>query len=283
MDASEAPDDTGLLPTEESGLIPYAKLAYGHFFESRKDDLTRWWLQLIEKSTDSFLRSLGYDFDAVPFHYIDQPPRSMPVILKNLQMIRFLLKASGKNLDSGSLPMRRHLLDGLVNPLKRVIYSRIDEYAHSVMLFLWNECNSLLGLHLADTDGHLSFAPSAMPPCTATSDRKGKGRASGADDDGVLVPCADLESIKERLQRTDTIPEGRRKVLLSLLGDIHYIDEMKRLEQDFFGDPSAPPQERQKKSPPSDIVPVTGLIVGKLHRLENELKTVVEHWSRRGL
>lgn len=185
---------------------------------------------------------------------------------------------------SGSLPMRRHLLDGLVNPLKKVIYSRIDEYAHSVMLFLWNECNSLLGLHLADADGHFSFAPSAMPPRTATSDRKGKGRASdGADDEGVLVPCADLESIKERLQRTDTIPEGRRKVLLSLLGDIHYIDEMKRLEQDFFGDPSAPPQERQKKSPPSDIVPVTGLIVGKLHRLENELKTVVEHWSRRGL
>jgi hypothetical protein len=90
----------------ESGLIPYAKLAYGHFFESRKDDLTRWWLQLIEKSTDSFLRSLGYDFDAVPFHYIDQPPRSMPVILKNLQMIRFLLKASGKNLDRFGVSLR---------------------------------------------------------------------------------------------------------------------------------------------------------------------------------
>ncbi len=90
----------------ESGLIPYAKLAHGHFFESQKDDLTRWWLQLIEKSTDSFLRSLGYDFDAVPFHYIDQPPRSMPVILKNLQMIRFLLKASGKNLDRFGVSLR---------------------------------------------------------------------------------------------------------------------------------------------------------------------------------
>jgi hypothetical protein len=80
-------------------LVPYAKLLHGHFFESQKDELTRWWLHLIETNVDSFLRSLGYDFDAVPFHYIDQPPRSMPVILKNLQMIRFLLKASGKNLD----------------------------------------------------------------------------------------------------------------------------------------------------------------------------------------
>jgi len=32
---------------------------------------------------------------------------------------------------------------------------------------------------------------------------------------------------------------------------------------------------------PSDIVPVTGLIVNRLHRLENELKTVFDHWRGR--
>jgi hypothetical protein len=199
---------------------------------------------------------------------------------------------------SASLPMRRHILDGLVNPLKRIIYARIDDYAHSVMLFLWHEFNSQLGIHLIDTDKHAAFAPSALRARSTTVDsssdddnhnhkEKKTTSQTGDVEEELMIPCADLQSIKERLERTNVIPEGRKKVLLSLLGDIHYIDEMKRLEQDFFVDLTAtaasPPEPKQKKAPPSDIVPITGLIVGKLHRLENELKTVVEHWSRRGL
>jgi hypothetical protein len=163
--------------------------------------------------------------------------------------------------------MRRHLQAGLVDPLKREIYTRIDEYAHSVLLFLWHECNSLLGFHIATTNEHSHFAPSSVRHETDS----GKG----------LVPSADLSFVQERLEQTNAVPQARRKLLLSLIGEIHYIDEMKRLEQHFFASSTSGSPQPQGKTALSDIVPVTGLIVGKLHRLENELRTVVEHWSRR--
>jgi len=37
--------------------------------------------------------------------------------------------------------------------------------------------------------------------------------------------------------------------------------------------------KKKEKRAPSDIVPVTGLILSKLHRTENELKTVYHHWG----
>lgn len=50
--------------------------------------------------------------------------------------------------------------------------------------------------------------------------------------------------------------------------DIRYLLEMKQLES---------PQVGQEKI--LDIVPVTGLIVNRFYRTENELRTVVEHWG----
>ena len=53
-----------------------------------------------------------------------------------------------------------------------------------------------------------------------------------------------------------------------MLQDIRYLLTMKQLES---------PQEGQEKT--LDIVPVTGLIVGRFYRIENELRTVVDHWG----
>ena len=36
-----------------------------------------------------------------------------------------------------------------------------------------------------------------------------------------------------------------------------------------------------KKFGSTDIVPLSGIISGKLHRIENEHKTVLEHWRNR--
>lgn len=64
---------------------------------------------------------------------------------------------------------------------------------------------------------------------------------------------------------------------------------MKQLESHFDNSSSSDAVPNQS-SAPSDIVPgiyylvfiylvVTGLILGKLHRIENELKTVLLHWN----
>jgi len=242
----------------DSPILAYSRLLHEQFFERTKDDLTRWWLQLIEARVDSFLQALGYNFEAVPFHYIDQPPRSMPAILKNLELIRLLLKSSGNNTTSATLPTRQSLQNELVEPLKKEIYHRIDEYVRCVMLFLWWECTWLLGIDIKTCAAH---------------------RNHSDDQHGEEGNVVDIGQLEELLKKSRTVPEWRRKLLLSLLGDLHYIYEMKRLEQDFFKASAASPQA---KAAPSDIVPVTGLIMSKLHRLENELRTVVEHWSRRG-
>jgi hypothetical protein len=69
-------------------------------------------------------------------------------------------------------------------------------------------------------------------------------------------------------ERHNTFSEEESKQLSSLLDDIDYLQEMQRLE-------SAP---REKSM---HIVPISGLCVGRVVRLESEMRTVVEVWVRK--
>jgi hypothetical protein len=69
-------------------------------------------------------------------------------------------------------------------------------------------------------------------------------------------------------ERHNTFSEEESKQLSSLLDDIDYLLEMQRLE-------SAP---REKSM---HIVPISGLCVGRVVRLESEMRTVVEVWVRK--
>lgn len=59
---------------------------------------------------------------------------------------------------------------------------------------------------------------------------------------------------------------------------------MRELESHFgpnnLNESDKPAQQQLKDKRPSDIVPVAGLITGRFHRMENELKTVLQHWGR---
>jgi len=54
-----------------------------------------------------------------------------------------------------------------------------------------------------------------------------------------------------------------------VLGEITYVEQMKRLENSTT------------KSDVKDIVPITGLAIGRIVRFENELQTVLEVWENR--
>eukprot|EP01116_Phalansterium_solitarium_P001883 TRINITY_DN11719_c0_g1_i1.p1 TRINITY_DN11719_c0_g1~~TRINITY_DN11719_c0_g1_i1.p1 ORF type:complete len:255 (+),score=38.32 TRINITY_DN11719_c0_g1_i1:615-1379(+) len=72
----------------------------------------------------------------------------------------------------------------------------------------------------------------------------------------------------------------RAQELDDLLHDVSYIAEMRRLDENFHDDVAdAPNASADARGKLSDVVPVSGLIFGKLHRLENENKTVLEHWN----
>ncbi len=70
------------------------------------------------------------------------------------------------------------------------------------------------------------------------------------------------------LSRQSFLSEKERTYLNQLLDDIAYLKEMKQLEQDT--------QQRSMH-----IVPVSGLAIGRMVRLEQEMRTVCEVWGDR--
>jgi len=97
--------------------------------------------------------------------------------------------------------------------------------------------------------------------------------------DEVLIPES-LGEVQKNFDEglyTDQIEEasdsGKLPVemwIRDALADIEYILEMKKLEEVTFN---------KKKVSLSKVVPITGLIFSRFHRLENELRTVLELWS----
>lgn len=64
------------------------------------------------------------------------------------------------------------------------------------------------------------------------------------------------------------------KLLAGIRRDIAYLDTIERQEPQWIADAHADVNSHA----PADVVPVSGLIVSRLHRLENEHRTVIEHW-----
>lgn len=42
---------------------------------SIKNEMTQWWLQLIATKVENFVEEKGYDMDAVPYDYLEMPPK----------------------------------------------------------------------------------------------------------------------------------------------------------------------------------------------------------------
>lgn len=76
-------------------------------------------------------------------------------------------------------------------------------------------------------------------------------------------------------------PEEVAARLHSLLKDARYIHEMKAHEKNFRKQPEkeVPGLQRSKSFVMVDAVPVSGLIMNYFHRMEVELKTVIELWQ----
>lgn len=82
-----------------------------------------------------------------------------------------------------------------------------------------------------------------------------------------------FNAIKDKISEQDAIG------LQEIINDLVYINEMRRLDDNFFTNLQKQPKVQSNSyTGPSDIVPITGLLVNRLHRLENELKTVHDHW-----
>eukprot|EP01102_Stenamoeba_stenopodia_P000801 TRINITY_DN1074_c0_g2_i1.p1 TRINITY_DN1074_c0_g2~~TRINITY_DN1074_c0_g2_i1.p1 ORF type:complete len:301 (-),score=60.53 TRINITY_DN1074_c0_g2_i1:62-964(-) len=224
------------------------------FGGGKKHELTSWWLQKIENEVDLFLERRGYEFGAVPFHYLDVPPRSMNDIRGNLGIVRSILRSiQNEN--------RTHdVFSRLIEPVSQEIYQRVSLFKEELKLVLWDEFNDLSLFPLP-------FATSFFSP-SFTADLK---RVFAKIDSSERPSSASSASL----------PMAHITTLKDLLSDLEYLEEMERLEHSFFLETRGTANRNGSNRKLSDIVPITGLIVSKFHRLENELKTVQQHWEGR--
>eukprot|EP00758_Cryptobia_borreli_P015263 Tbor_TRINITY_DN6006_c0_g2::TRINITY_DN6006_c0_g2_i1::g.11276::m.11276 len=154
-------------------------------------------LKRIENHVDNFLvEHFGFDTEAVPFNYLDVPPKSMESVRKNHGILQHCLEdlflPSSATHSLLLAPLTKAIWEETLEPLRRMLCNKVDLYALQM---------------------------------TAVGD------------------------------------------------DLKHLDLMVEAETVFL-------TSRPTTFGPADVVPIGGLIASRLHRLENEARTVLAHWKR---
>ncbi|PRP85960.1 hypothetical protein PROFUN_06082 [Planoprotostelium fungivorum] len=210
------------IPTvQSSDLKPLHVVVENIVSGDKKAQLSSWWLDLIETGVDHYLssnqtftdeggRHIVYDTHAVPYNYIDQPPKSMEAIRHNHYIVQKLLSFSTLPVTETSSPQHVEF-DRFLRGTSKEVYTHINHFE--------------------------------------------------------TVSNGVLDLIRGNMIRVD------QEKTQHLLADLNYLSEMKRLEDERFSG-------EKTSAGLSHIVPISGLILSKLHRIENELATVLRHWNR---
>ena len=122
---------------------------------NRKDQLAQWWLNLIQDRTKEFLENQGYDFDAVPVDYIDQAPKNIDDVKRNLKIVKTCLSTYKDYIRPRSTSLRRlehkteldieefknsliqNSMVALVEVCRKEVYNKLDEFANRAQCFIY--------------------------------------------------------------------------------------------------------------------------------------------------
>eukprot|EP01106_Pelomyxa_sp_JSP_P018562 TRINITY_DN866_c0_g1_i3.p1 TRINITY_DN866_c0_g1~~TRINITY_DN866_c0_g1_i3.p1 ORF type:complete len:268 (-),score=110.47 TRINITY_DN866_c0_g1_i3:170-973(-) len=245
----------------QSPVTPFAVLETSLATGSRKDALTQWWLDLIERSVDSWLGEQGYDFGVVPYNYIDHPPTSMHTLRANLSLLRRLLAVSSGGGGSGSGSVGN---SAMAEELRCLIYNKIDEYADVVSCYL--------RYRVGDA--------AVQPPWVDTA---AIGLTVG--ERAVVEECVGDLAYIHQMKCLELLVFGHTCGVVP-----HQMQAVTPPPHTTTGGAGAGgggggggggSGSSGSGGGMVHIIPVTGLIYNHLHRMENELKTAQEHWSNR--
>jgi hypothetical protein len=202
-----------------------------------------------ESLVDAFLAT-NYTFhpDAIPWDYLDTPPANLAVVQSNLNT---LLHVTAEVFLPSSLVAKDLIIPFVAQSWEETL----TPLRHSMM----HQREALLGL--AQQALRLSATPHSShssPICAST-------------------PSA--FSLEQRCQ----------KLISELDKDLWYLGRIYNLEE-FHSGPSSranshyhqPQQQHEQRTRDamSDFVTMSGVVIGRLHRLENEHRTVVDHWAK---
>jgi hypothetical protein len=226
----------------------------------RKVKATDEYLAYLEKQVNGFLRAhYGYDTDAIPFDYLDVPPDDLQSVRDNLDILL-------------------HCLADVFHPASLVQTKLIQPCVEHV----WRNMLGPLRRELGDLQDRLLVRKSFLPSHHRDDeDDDTIGAAAAAGCRGV---AAGLTATAGRSAGRGMLQEALDSLLASVAGDVGYLEAIHELELGMaMGDDSSPPPRAAGSTTqqgPSDKVPVSGLVVNRLHRLENEHRTVLAHWAR---
>lgn len=100
-------------------------------------------------------------------------------------------------------------------------------------------------------------------------------------EEDITVEKCNWDELIQLVKATYSQPfeEAICEKIISLIKDLQYLENMKKYEFEYY----TTEKSQQEKGELSDIVPITGLIIGRIHRLENETRTCLEVWSKKCL
>lgn len=252
-----------------SPILPFSEVEKQLIEGKTKQELTEWWLHLIESSVENFVNTLpGITQHCIPYNYLDQAPSSLEAIQQNLEILRKLIHPQ-KYGDFYQVRVQ------LLEPLSSQIYSKLNHFLRQAQLLCLNIILEVKSIEKENF--HLQ-------------NQEFNTNQKFEEKNGFVMNSFWIMQEYSQLRNSSLSNPILKKLknLESLIRDIEYIEKMKQLELQFHhyyeyqnGNTQIQDINTEKGSSVSDIVPITGLIIGVLHRMENEHKTVFEHWSSR--
>mmetsp|Transcript_22552 Transcript_22552/g.28798 ORF Transcript_22552/g.28798 Transcript_22552/m.28798 type:complete len:969 (-) Transcript_22552:18-2924(-) len=207
---------------------------------TRKNQLVEWWLQMIRNSVLKRLTEKKFDKDAVSRNYTVEPPKDFRQVYKNIGILREAL-----DLEKDIYNIKQ-LIDDVCGEVYPKIEAFIVDSKVAILEYLKKPC---------DKEAIESFDNDAVKMLIEEAEQEG-GYLSDSNQ-ALRDPSDEITS------------EDSLDWLKDLLADIVYLQTMKDME-------TASIEERKKNF---HIVPISGLIISRLCRMENEHKTVLELWA----
>ncbi|EAL68765.1 hypothetical protein DDB_G0277159 [Dictyostelium discoideum AX4] len=270
---------------------------------NKKKELAEWYLELIENQTDKFLiEEDSFNFSVIPVMYLDTPPSSMSEIDRDLIIVRkhmdnlSFTKKENNNQQPQPQSLQQQqpqqpkqhntlIYNKLVSQLIIQVHRLIDIFIKESLCILYNELSDLSDQYSIDI-----FLNNPLVPLNHIEQQQQQQQESHQSNEQIKIyntmklnnefdfnkfqnNCKQIIERIQRKQQQNKVKEINFSPLIELLKDTNHLNKMQQYDKDFFS------MDHSILSADDPVVGVTGFVLNRLHRLENELKTIQQHWN----
>ncbi|KYQ88253.1 hypothetical protein DLAC_10945 [Tieghemostelium lacteum] len=269
-----------------------------------KKELVENYLEYIEVETDRFLISQDkFNFSNQPSNYLDHPPTSLAEIDRNLIIVRkYLDILDFRNNSKQQLQLQQNqelyeiqqhntvIYKQLIETVKQRVHKLINRFIVEALYILYFELSKLSDIYQIDVFLrkpteliNISDKPYIYYSTDLKMDQflKRSNRILTILQKQLSLTSSSLNNIGSGNTSKDPFQNIQDKLISNvelqsiqdLINDIEYLNKLMYYDTVFFT------MDHSKIDKDEPVIGVIGLIVNRLHRLENELKTIKQHWT----